>query len=299
MMKLILYMDMSDNKMKERSICMGILYLVATPIGNLEDISYRSVRVLKEVSYIAAEDTRHTIKLLNHLKINKKMVSYHEHNKRDKGPEIIKDLIDGQDVALVTDAGTPAISDPGEDLVRLCYKSGITVTSLPGPTALVTALILSGKDTRRFVFEGFLPMQKKSRRERLSALEEEVRTIILYEAPHKLKDTLTDLSKIFGEERELTLTRELTKRYEEVQQHTLKTAIEYYKTTDPRGEYVLVIEGASKESILEKEQGLIEALSLEDHLQYYLDKGYSKKEAIKQIAKDRHKPKREIYGYFI
>jgi len=278
---------------------MGTLYLVATPIGNLEDISYRSVRILQEVTYIAAEDTRHTIKLLNHLDIHKKMISYHEHNKLERGPVIIQDLLSGKDVALVTDAGTPAISDPGEDLVRLCQSEGITVTALPGPTALITALILSGKDTRRFIFEGFLPVQKKARRERLAILEEETRTIILYEAPHKLKKTLQDLSKIFGEERSITLTRELTKRYEDIQMHTLKTAKQHYEKIDPRGEYVLIIQGKSREAYQKKEQGLMEALSLDDHMTYYLGKGHTKKEAIKQIAKDRHQPKREIYTYFI
>jgi 16S rRNA (cytidine1402-2'-O)-methyltransferase len=278
---------------------MGILYLVATPIGNLEDMSYRAVRTLNEVDYIAAEDTRHTLKLLNHFDIHKKLVSYHEHNKIEKGPDIIRDLLNGKNIALVTDAGTPAISDPGEDLVKLCFEAGVTVTAIPGPAALITGLILSGQDTRRFVFEGFLPMQKKERKERLEMLVNETRTIILYEAPHKLKATLNDLKATLNDDRILTLTRELTKKFEEVLRMTLSEAINYYKEHDPRGEYVLVLEGCSKEGLIEKEQVLFEALSLEDHLQHYLKQGLNKKEAIKEIAKDRNKPKREIYQYFI
>lgn len=278
---------------------MGTLYLVATPIGNLEDMSYRSIRILQEVDYIAAEDTRHTIKLLNHYDIHKHMVSYHEHNKFEKGPEIIRDLLGDKDVALVTDAGTPAISDPGEDLVRLCHESGVKVTSIPGPVALITSLILSGQDTRRFIFEGFLPMKKKERRDRFSALENETRTMIFYEAPHKLKATLADFEKYFGGARAISLTRELTKKFEEIQRHSVAEAIDHYKTTDPRGEYVLVVSGISEELISQNEQALYEALSLEDHLEHYIEKGLSKKEAIKQIAKDRDKPKREIYNYFI
>lgn len=278
---------------------MGTLYLVATPIGNLEDMSFRGVRILKEVDYIAAEDTRHTLKLLNHFDIHKSLISYHEHNKREKGPVIIADLLDGKDIALVTDAGTPAISDPGEDLVRLCQESGVTVTAIPGPVALITALILSGQDTRRFIFEGFLPMHKKQRKERLEVLSDEVRTIILYEAPHKLKNTLKDLVTTLGEERVITITRELTKKFEEIKKQSLGEAISYYQTNDPRGEYVLVIEGQSPDKLIKQEQILYEVLSLEDHLAHYIDKGLTKKEAIKQIAKDRQKPKREIYQYFI
>lgn len=277
---------------------MGILYLVATPIGNLEDMSFRAIRILNEVDYIAAEDTRHTIKLLNHFEINKKMVSYHDHNRMEKGPEIIRDLMGDKNVALVTDAGTPGISDPGEDLVKLCHEHGVTVTSIPGPAALINALILSGKDTRRFVFEGFLPMNKKERRERLEVLSREVRTFILYEAPHKLKNTLNDLTKTFGEDRHITLTRELTKKYEQIQNMTLGEAVEYHKTNDPRGEYVLVIEGLSEDVVKQQEIALFEALSLEDHMKHYLGQGMTKKEAIKQIGKDRDKPKREIYDYF-
>lgn len=276
----------------------GTLYLVATPIGNLEDMSFRAVRLLNEVDYIAAEDTRHTIKLLNHFEISKKMVSYHEHNRLEKGPEILRDLQSGKNVALVTDAGTPGISDPGEDLVRLCHEQGVSVTSVPGPAALINALILSGKSTKRFAFEGFLSMNKKDRRQRLEVLSNETRTMIFYEAPHKLKNTLNDLSKAFGEERAITLTRELTKRYEEIQNLTLGEAVTYYKENDPRGEYALVVEGASEGAIKENEKVLFEALSLEDHMSHYLKLGHSKKEAVKLIAKDRDKPKREIYDYF-
>ncbi len=287
---------MSDNTIPKDSY--GTLYLVATPIGNLEDMSYRSVRILEEVAYIAAEDTRHTIKLLNHMEIQKKLVSYHEHNKVEKGPEIIRDLMSGMDVALVSDAGTPAISDPGEDLVKLCHEHGIKVTSVPGPVALITGLILSGKETRRFVFEGFLPMNKKERRERLEMLVDETRTIILYEAPHKLKNTLSDLAKSLGDERQITLTRELTKKFEEVQNMTIEEAKLYYDQNDPRGEYVLIVEGLPESYKKDKEMALFEALSLEDHMDHYLGQGMTKKDAIKQIAKDRHVPKREIYQYF-
>ena len=277
---------------------MGTLYLVATPIGNLEDMSFRSIRILNEVDYIAAEDTRHTIKLLNHFEINKRMVSYHDHNRKVKGPEIISDLQSGKDVALVSDAGTPAISDPGEDLVRLCHENGVTVTSIPGPAALINALILSGKDTRRFAFEGFLPMNKKDRRHRLEVLVRETRTFILYEAPHKLKNSLNDLAKALGEDREITLTRELTKKFEEIQNMTLGEAVVYFKTNDPRGEYALVIKGVPEELMKDQEKVLYEALSLEDHMAHYMNQGQTKKEAIKLIAKDRDKPKREIYDYF-
>ena len=277
---------------------MGTLYLVATPIGNLEDMSFRAVRILSEVAYIAAEDTRHTIKLLNHFEISKKMVAYHEHNRKEKGPEIIEDLKTGMDVALVTDAGTPGISDPGEDLVRLCHEAHVPVTSVPGPAALINALILSGKDTRRFAFEGFLPMQKKERRQRLEALAGETRTFILYEAPHKLKNTLSDLSKALGKDRPITLTRELTKKYEEILNLTLQEAIDHYKVNDPRGEYALVVEGLAEEVLLEQEQAKYDNMTLEDHMDHYLNQGISKKEAIKSIAKDRGLPKRDVYDHF-
>ncbi|MCF8020397.1 MAG: 16S rRNA (cytidine(1402)-2'-O)-methyltransferase [Vallitaleaceae bacterium] len=278
---------------------MGILYLVATPIGNLEDMSYRAIRTLKEVDYIAAEDTRHTIKLLNHYEIHKTMTSYHEHNKHQKGPDILRDLIEGKNIALVTDAGTPGISDPGEDLVILCQEADISVTSIPGPVALINGLILSGMDTRRFVYEGFLPVGKKERAERLRDLTNETRTMIFYEAPHRLKAFLNEVITFFGSDREVVITRELTKKFEEVLKWTLKEAIEYYRSNDPRGEYVLIIAGCPLEQVKLKENTLYEALTLEDHLQHYLNQGMNKKDAIKAIAKDRDKPKREIYQYFI
>ena len=278
---------------------MGTLYLVATPIGNLEDMSYRAIRTLREVDYIAAEDTRHTIKLLNHYEVHKPMTSYHEHNKHQKGPDILKDLQEGKNIALVTDAGTPGISDPGEDLVVLCQEAGILVTSIPGPVALINGLIVSGMDTRRFVYEGFLPVGKKERAERLKDLINETRTMIFYEAPHRLKAFLNEITTVFGGEREIVITRELTKKFEEIQRWKLEEAIEYYRSNDPRGEYVLIVAGCPLEQVKSKENVLFEALSLEDHLQHYLNQGMNKKEAIKAIAKDRDKPKRDIYQYFI
>ncbi len=275
----------------------GTLYLVATPIGNLEDMTFRAIRILKEADYIACEDTRHTLKLLNHFEIHKRLESYHEHNKMEKGPQIIEDILNGKNVALVTDAGTPAISDPGEDLVRLCHQHGVEVTSAPGPAALITGLILSGQDTRRFAFEGFLPHGKKERREILELLKKESRTVILYEAPHKLKGTLKDLSDALGD-RPLTLTRELTKKFEEKLVMTLESAMDYYETNEPRGEYVLIIKGYGLEQLSqEKQQGWLD-MSLEDHMAHYTGQDMSEKDAIKQIAKDRNVGKREIYQYF-
>lgn len=275
----------------------GKLYLVATPIGNLEDITFRAIRILNEVDYIAAEDTRHTKKLLNHYEIKKPLESYHEHNKIDKGEKIITDLINGQQVALVTDAGTPAISDPGEDLVKLCYKNNIEVTSIPGPAALINGLILSGKSTRRFCFEGFLPFQKKERKEILEGLKNETRTIILYEAPHKLKSTLEDLFDFIGN-RNITITRELTKKFEEVLQVTLSEAMVYYKEHEPRGEYVLILEGESKDKIEEAKVDQWLELTLEAHLEHYLNMQLSKNDAIKAVAKDRKLTRKEVYNYF-
>lgn len=247
----------------------GKLYLVATPIGNLRDMSFRAIDTLQSVDYIAAEDTRHTKQLLNHFEIKKPMESYHEHNKKEKGKKLLEDLQAGKEIALVTDAGTPAISDPGEDLVRLCLDHGIEVTAIPGPAALITGLILSGKDTRRFCFEGFLPVQKKERKERLAYLKEETRTIIFYEAPHKLKQTLTDLYKSFGA-RSITITRELTKKFEEIRVVTLEEAVNFYELNDPRGEYVLILEGESKEKLEADRVKMWDRFSMEEHLQYYL-----------------------------
>jgi 16S rRNA (cytidine1402-2'-O)-methyltransferase len=275
----------------------GQLYLVTTPIGNLEDITIRAINTLKEVDYIAAEDTRHSIKLLNHYNIKKPLVSYHEHNKFKKGMEIVNDLKKGMSVALITDAGTPAISDPGEDLVKLCYNNNIKVTSSPGVAALIVGLTLSGLNTRRFVFEGFLSQDKKERKQILENLKKEPRTIILYEAPHKLKNTLNDLYKVLGN-RNIAITRELTKKYEDIYNTTIEEAILEYKTSEPRGEYVLIIEGILFEDLKQEEIDIWTNMSLEDHMQYYVNLGMNKKEIIKKIAKDRNSPKREIYNYF-
>lgn len=276
----------------------GILYLVATPIGNLEDITYRAVRILGEVDLIAAEDTRHTKKLLNHLSINKLMISYHEHNKKEKGQLLINKLLEGNNVALVTDAGTPGISDPGEDLVKICIEKGIKVTSLPGAVALVTGLIISGLSTRRFVFEGFLPHDKKEKNEVLERLTTEHRTIILYEAPHRLKQTLALLLKSIGN-RKIVITRELTKKFEEVDTIFLQEAIAKYNNKDPRGEYVLIIEGKSIQELKNEEIKQWEKISIEEHVNIYIEKGLSKKESMKQVAKDRGISKRDVYNYLI
>lgn len=275
----------------------GKLYLVATPIGNLEDITFRAVRILNEVDYIAAEDTRHTRKLLNHYEIKKPLESYHEHNKLEKGEKIINDLVGGQNVALVSDAGTPAISDPGEDLVNLCHQRGIEVTSVPGPVALINGLILSGKNTRRFCFEGFLPYQKKERKSIIEELRNEIRSIILYEAPHKLKGTLEDLYNVLGN-RHITVTRELTKKFEEILQFSLSEAIAHFNNHEPRGEFVLIIEGASKEEIEEQKVSEWLEWTMEAHLEHYLNSGLSKNEAVKSIAKDRKLSRKEVYNYF-
>ncbi|MBO4996429.1 MAG: 16S rRNA (cytidine(1402)-2'-O)-methyltransferase [Lachnospira sp.] len=277
---------------------MGQLYICATPIGNLEDITFRVVRVLKEVDLIAAEDTRNSIKLLNHFEIKTKMTSYHEYNKVDKAKYLVKQMASGLDVALITDAGTPAISDPGEELVRQCYEAGITVTSLPGACAAVTALTMSGQETRRFAFEAFLPADKKERTRVLSSLEEETRTIILYEAPHHLLRTLEELYKVLGDRR-ITLCKELTKRHESVFMATLSEAVRHYAVEAPRGEYVLVIEGKSFEEQRAEDIRQWETMSIAEHLDYYLNKGMEKKTAMKQVAKDRGISKREVYAVTI
>lgn len=277
-------------------IDMGVLTLCATPIGNLEDMTYRGVRTLQEADYIAAEDTRHTKKLLNHFDIHTKLISYHEHNKIEKGPELIRLLKEGRNITLVTDAGTPGISDPGEDLVRLALEEGITVTSAPGAVAGITALILSGQSTRRFIFEGFLPTDKKERQFILENLKKEVRTTILYEAPHRLTKTLDLLFKELGD-RGITITRELTKKHETIFKTTLSEALEYYKEEDPRGEYVLVLEGKAIKEIEEEDRQQWETLAIEEHMQIYLAKNMSEKDAMKQVAKDRGVSKRDIYGY--
>ena len=272
----------------------GKLYLVSTPIGNLEDITLRAIRTLKEVDLIAAEDTRQTIKLLNHFEIKKSLVSYYEHNKKEKGNYLINQLLEGKNIALVSDAGTPGISDPGEDLVKLCIENDIEVTAIPGPVAAVTGLIVSGLPTGRFVFEGFLPMNKRARKERLAALKDEVRTVIFYEAPHKLIYTLKDLYEVFGN-RKVVFARELTKKFEEVVRCDLETAIEKYEEQPPKGEFVVIVEGISEEEKLENQKKDWENMSIEEHLNLYMKEGFNKKDAMKKVAEDRKISKREVY----
>lgn len=273
----------------------GILTLCATPIGNLEDITYRAVRLLTEADFIAAEDTRHTKKLLNHFEIHTRLISYHEHNKVEKGPELIRLLQEGKNIVLVTDAGTPGISDPGEDLVKLALDAGITVTSAPGCVAGITALIISGQSTRRFIFEGFLPMNKKEKVEVLERLKDETRTVILYEAPHRLIKTLESLYEAVGD-RNITVTKELTKKYETVFKTTISEAIKYYNEEEPRGEYVLILAGRDENELKEEIKEGWNNLSIEDHMKLYKDKGMDEKAAMKQVAKDRGVSKREIYA---
>lgn len=274
----------------------GILYLCATPIGNLEDMTFRVIRTLKEVDLIAAEDTRNSIKLLNHFEIQTPMTSYHEYNKFEKGRKLVEKLLEGHNIALITDAGTPGISDPGEELVGMCYEAGITVTSLPGAAACITALTLSGLSTRRFAFEAFLPTDKKDREWVLSELEREFRTMILYEAPHRLVKTLKLLHERLGNRR-VTVCRELTKRYETAFATTLEDAAAFYEEKDPKGECVLVIEGRNREEVVREEQEKWEEMSIEDHMDHYIAQGIDKKEAMKKVAKDRGVQKREIYNY--
>ena len=274
----------------------GTLYLCATPIGNLDDMTFRVLDTLKQVDLIAAEDTRNSIKLLNHFDIHTEMTSYHEYNKYDKAQYLIEQMQQGKDVALITDAGTPAISDPGEVLVAECHKAGVPVTSLPGPAACITALTLSGLSTRRFCFEGFLPSSddKKARKRILEDLKTESRTIILYEAPHHLRAVLDDLYEALGE-RKVSICRELTKKFEEVSVTTLAQAIAFYKENEPRGEYVLVLEGKSLEEQEEERRQSWQEMSIEDHMKYYEDEGFSHKDAMKKVAADRGVGKREIY----
>ncbi len=272
----------------------GKLYLCATPIGNLEDITYRVVRILQEVDLIAAEDTRNSIKLLNHFEIKTPMTSYHEHNKFEKGKKLVEKLQEGTNIALITDAGTPGISDPGEELVKMCYEVGIEVTSLPGAAACITGLTLSGLPTRRFAFEAFLPTDKKEKQAVLKELSDETRTIILYEAPHRLVKTLEELLESLGN-RKITICRELTKKHETVFTTTVKEAIDYYKTQEPKGECVLVIEGRSREEIQQEEISKWEEISIEEHMALYTKQGIDKKEAMKKVAKDRGISKRDVY----
>lgn len=279
--------DYEKNKVEK-----GMLYLVATPIGNLADLSERAIKVLSEVDFVAAEDTRNSLKLLSHLEISKPMVSYFEHNKRERGQIIADRLKAGESCALITDAGTPAISDPGEDIVALCAEQSIPVTSIPGACAGIVALTLSGLPTGRFCFEGFLSANKGERRERLAELENEKRTMIFHEAPHKLKATLEDMKNTFGEDRRISLCRELTKKNEEILRLTLASAVEYYENNAPRGEYVLIVEGSNKKM---KSEYFFENMSIEEHVSFYISSGLSKMDAIKSCAKDRGVHKNVIY----
>ena len=272
----------------------GTLYLCATPIGNLEDMTMRAVRILGEVDLIAAEDTRNSIKLLNHFDIKTPMTSYHEYNRIEKARYLVEQMREGKNVALITDAGTPGISDPGEDLVRLAHEAGIEVTSLPGACACVTALTLSGLPTRRFCFEAFLPQDKKERQTILEELKTETRTVILYEAPHRLVRTLEDLLENLGDRR-ITLCRELTKKHETVFLSTLSGALEYYRSQEPKGECVIVMEGRSREEMREEERRSWEEMDIREHMDLYLSRGMDQKAAMKAVAKDRRIGKRDVY----
>ena len=272
----------------------GTLYLCATPIGNLEDMTFRAVRVLKEADLIAAEDTRNSIRLLNHFDIHTPMTSYHEYNRIEKGHHLVSLLLEGKNIALITDAGTPGISDPGEDLVRMCRDAGIPVTSVPGACACVNALIISGRPTRRFCFEAFLPADKKDRRRVLQEIQEETRTTVIYEAPHRLRKTLQELLEVLGDRR-LSICRELTKKFETVMETTLEDAVRLYGEQEPRGEYVLVLEGRSHASIDEEERSRFENMSVQEHVEMYEEQGLNRKDAMKQAAKDRGVSKRDIY----
>lgn len=284
-------MTEKNNGEKNRTI-KGALYLVGTPIGNLTDISERALKVLSEADFIAAEDTRNSLRLLTHFGIQKPMVSYFEHNKQERGEQIIARLKSGETCALVTDAGMPAISDPGEDLVKLCIENGVTVTTVPGPCAAITALTLSGLSTAKFTFEGFLPAQKSERRAALAELSGERRTMIFHEAPHKLKATLSDMAAAFGEERQIALCRELTKLNEEITRLTLGDAVKYYAENEPRGEFVLVVEGGKKNA---NNSCFWSEMSIRAHVSHYIELGMSKNDAIKATAKDRGLNKNSVY----
>lgn len=290
-------MESTEKNRVEKST----LYLVGTPIGNLADISERGIKVLSEVDFVAAEDTRNSMKLLSCLGIKKELVSYFEHNKRASGERIVARLLGGESCALITDAGMPAISDPGEDIVRLCADAGIAVSVIPGPSAVVSALALSALSTSRFAFEGFLPASKSDRRKRLAPLAREGRTLVFYEAPHKLRATLADMLEAFGGERKISLCRELTKLNEEVIRTTLAGAVSYYSEREPRGEYVLVLEGADEAGCPvtdEAENGLL-SLTPREHVEKYIADGMSKMDAIKAVAKERGVPKARIYDLMI
>ena len=274
----------------------GELYLCATPIGNLEDMTFRCIRVLKEADVIAAEDTRNSIKLLNHFEIKTPMTSYHEFNKVEKARVLVEKMLKGETVALITDAGTPGISDPGEELVRQCIEAGIKVTPVPGAAACINALIMSGMPTRRFCFEAFLPSDKKEKADVLEQLKAEQRTIIIYEAPHRLLRTLTELESTLGGMRRIAVCKELTKRHETVYRDTISGALGYYTANEPKGEYVLMIEGKSSKELLEEKRAAWDDMSIEEHFNMYVSQGIDKKEAMKLVAKDRGVSKRDIYN---
>ena len=281
---------MSDNITGQ-----GMLYLCATPIGNLEDITFRVIRTLKEVDLIAAEDTRNSIKLLNHFEIKTPMTSYHEHNKVEKAKVLVDKMRAGTNIALITDAGTPGISDPGEELVRQCHEAGIQVTSLPGAAACITALTMSGQPTRRFVFEAFLPFDKKERADVLEELKNETRTIIIHEAPHHLAALIDELTGVLGGDRSVSICKELTKRYEKVWKTTLEEASQFYKSRQPRGEYVLVIAGRDRQDLKLEKQKSWDAMSIQEHVALYENQGIDRKEAMRMAAKDRGISKRDVY----
>lgn len=281
---------MSDNITGQ-----GMLYLCATPIGNLEDITFRVIRTLKEVDLIAAEDTRNSIKLLNHFEIKTPMTSYHEHNKVEKAKVLVDKMRAGTNIALITDAGTPGISDPGEELVRQCHEAGLQVTSLPGAAACITALTMSGQPTRRFVFEAFLPFDKKERADVLEELKNETRTIIIHEAPHHLAALIDELTGVLGGDRSVSICKELTKRYEKVWKTTLEEASQFYKSRQPRGEYVLVIAGRDRQELKLEKQKSWDAMSIQEHVAMYENQGIDRKEAMRMAAKDRGISKRDVY----
>ena len=276
----------------------GKLYLCATPIGNLEDMSYRAVKTLKEADLIAAEDTRHSIKLLNHFEIKTPMTSYHEYNKVDKAKILVEKMLQGVNVALVTDAGTPGISDPGEELVAQAAKAGIEISPVPGPAACICALIMSGLGTRRFCFEAFLPADKKERSVVLDELKNETRTIVIHEAPHHLLKTIKELLEILGDRR-ISICKEITKKYEDVNRTSIAKAVEYYENNPPRGEYVLVIEGRDRKEIEDMKQRQWDDISVKEHFDMYIEKGMDRKEAMKAVAKDRGMGKREVYSMLL
>ena len=273
----------------------GILYLCATPIGNLEDITLRCIRILKEVDMIAAEDTRQTVKLLNHFEIKKPMISYHEHNKFEKGPELVNKLLEGKNIALVSDAGMPAISDPGEDLVKLCIENNITIIPIPGASASLSALIVSGLSTRSFCFEGFLSSNKKEKKEKLQQLVKETRTIILYESPHRIKETLAELQQYLGDRR-ISVSRELTKKFEETLRGSIGEIHEILQQRNIKGEFVIVVEGIDAKVLIDNEAQKWHNITIEKHILMYMEQGMDKKEAIKKVAEDRNIPKKEVYA---